>query len=154
MDMQNTRPFSFVTILAVIVTAALASCNIKQPQQYPFEEVSPVKQVGDSTIYGLACDGTTDSLLVFLPYAGGDPDTFDIFDAIMDHRVLGRPHIGDQLAVILKADTDTVASSLYRVADMVLNINRLQGQWSYMVTPTLRFHREPPRPFLRQKDTN
>ena len=34
---------------------------------------------GDSTRYGLACEGCTDSVLVFLPGTGGDPVTYNIF---------------------------------------------------------------------------
>ena len=99
---------------------------------------------GDTTIYGLACDGCTDSLLVFLPLDGGDPDTFDIIDAWQEHRVFGRLRIGDQLAVILNPD------SLAEVL-MVINLNRLAGQWSYMVTPTLRNLSRPLPDSIRQR---
>lgn len=86
---------------------------------------------GDSTIYGLACDGCTDSVLVFLPYSGGDPDTFDIIEARRQHRVFGRPHVGDELAVILSDSSATVA-------DMVVNLNELRKSWCYRVMPVLR----------------
>ena len=33
---------------------------------------------GDSTRYGLACDGCSDSVIVLLPNEGGDPVKFDI----------------------------------------------------------------------------
>jgi len=86
---------------------------------------------GDSTRYGLACDGCTDSILVFLPYTGGDPDTFDIITANQQGRIYGRPHIGDELAVILNPE-DTVE------ALAVIDLEELKGSWCYMVTPTLR----------------
>lgn len=86
---------------------------------------------GDSALYGLACDGCTDSILVFLPYSGGDPDTFDIINARLEHRVFGRPHIGDPLAVILNPENRTEALT-------VINMGTLEGQWCYMVEPTLR----------------
>jgi hypothetical protein len=50
---------------------------------------------GDSTVYGLACDGTNDSVIVFLPNSGGDPITYDIVGAMQNHRVIGKPQIGD-----------------------------------------------------------
>ena len=45
---------------------------------------------GDSTVYGLACDGCNDTILVFLPRTGGDPDTFNILGASKQHQVFGR----------------------------------------------------------------
>ncbi len=86
---------------------------------------------GDSTLYGLACDGCTDSILVFLPYSGGDPDTFDIIDAFQQHRIYGRVHIGDELGIITNPDNP-------RQAQMVVNMESLKGTWCYMVIPTLR----------------
>ena len=88
---------------------------------------------GDSTLYGLACDGCTDSILVFLSYSGGDPDTFDIIDAFQQHRIYGRIHIGDELGVITHPDNP-------KQAVMVVNMESLKGTWCYMVTPTMRHH--------------
>ena len=86
---------------------------------------------GDSARYGLACDGCTDSVLVFLPYSGGDPDTFDIISAFQQRRIYGRMHIGDELAVIVNPEDSAEAV-------MVYNLETLKGTWCYMVTPTLR----------------
>lgn len=86
---------------------------------------------GDSTIYGLACDGCTDSLLILLPPGGADPDTFSVFDAFLAHKIFGRPTIGDQMAVI-RNGLDTT------VADLVINIDRLENDWRYQVIPSLR----------------
>ena len=85
----------------------------------------------DSTVYGLACEGCTDSLLILLPLDGSDPDTFNIFNAQIQHKIFGRPTIGDQMAVIRNAQDSTTA-------DLVINIDRLQGEWRYLVTPRLR----------------
>ena len=82
-------------------------------------------------MYGLACDGCTDSILVLLPFTGGDPDTFDIINAHHDHHIYGRPHIGDELAVILNPEDK-------QEAVMVVNIERLRGKWCYQVMPTFR----------------
>ena len=86
---------------------------------------------GDSTVYGLACEGCTDSLLILLPFDGGDPDTFNIFSANVQRKIFGRPDIGVQMAVIRNANDSTKA-------DIVINIDRLQSEWCYQVKPTLR----------------
>lgn len=102
---------------------------------------------GDSTIYGLACDGCTDSILILLPYTGGDPDTFDIIQAFAKHRLYGRPHVGDKLAVILSNDST-------REVSKAINISTLRGYWSYQVVPTLRHSAQslPPLPdSIRQR---
>ena len=69
--MKKSILFLFSTILM------MSACGSKQ--QPPQEDVandaiSMQKNLpGDSALYGLACDGCTDSVLVFLPYSGGDP---------------------------------------------------------------------------------
>ena len=86
---------------------------------------------GDSTIYGLACEGSNDSLLVILSSVDSDPDTIDILDARINRRVFGRPDIGDQVAITMNPERKTVA-------DIVINIDRLKGEWCYQVLPRLR----------------
>ncbi len=85
---------------------------------------------GDSTVYGLACDGCTDSVVVLLPRDCSDPITYDILDAMRHHRVIGHPKVGDKIAVIPNAEDSLKA-------DMVINIDDLYGDWCYMVRPTL-----------------
>ena len=120
----------FSSIIALLM---IASCT-SSPQQ-PVQESSSYNEEqrlpGDSAVYGLACDGSTDSILVYLPFSGGDPDTIDILNARINRRVFGRPEIGDEVAVILNDSNKTVA-------EMVINIERLKGQWCYMVQPRLR----------------
>ena len=119
---------SFLILLAFII-----GCGQKQPsREEPIEPINTLKNLpGDSTLYGLACDGCTDSILVLLPFTGGDPDTFDIINAHHDHHIYGRPHIGDELAVILNPEDK-------QEAVMVVNIERLRGKWCYQVMPTFR----------------
>ena len=117
--------------LFILAGAFLAACGGQQRPEGN-DEASIYKTLpGDSTRYGLACDGSTDSILVFLPYGATRLDTFDIITAFQNHKIFGRPHIGDDLAVIVNPE-DTVE------ALMVINLERLQGTWCYMVTPTLR----------------
>ena len=122
------------TPLFIALAALMMACGSKSPKDSPAvsDAISMYQNApGDSALYGLACDGCTDSILVFLPYSGGDPDTFDIINARQQHRMLGRPHIGDALAVILNPENRTEALT-------IINMSTLEGQWCYMVTPTLR----------------
>ena len=123
-----------LTIILAAATLLTTACGKRQPK--PEEpDKAPIStrqnQPGDSTIYGLACDGCTDSLLVMLPYLGIDPDTFDIITARQAHRIYGRPHIGDELAVIVNPADSAEALT-------VINMRTLCGDWCYEVMPTFR----------------
>ena len=122
------------SLLLVVALVVLMACGRRQPVR-PEESADAISlfhsSPGDSTLYGLACDGCTDSLLIFLPYAGGNPDTFDILEAQRQHRVYGRPHIGDEMALIPNPEQPGEAI-------LVINLSLLQGRWHYMMTPTLR----------------
>ena len=92
-----------VFTLFILLGTMLAACHQKQPtKNEPTEPIHTHKNMpGDSTLYGLACEGCTDSLLILLPFSGGDPDTFDIINAFQSRHIYGRPRIGDELGVIL-----------------------------------------------------
>ena len=98
---------------------------------------------GDSSLYGLACDGCTDSVLVFLDYQSGRLDTFDIIEAHQQHRIYGRPHIGDEMAVI--RNPEDTAEAL-----MVINMEDLRTTWCYMVTPKMRALDQMPKRMQRR----
>ena len=118
-------------LLFIVLCALMTACGSKRPKDEPINAISMYKNMpGDSARYGLACDGCTDSVLVFLPYSGGDPDTFDIINARQEHRVFGRPHIGDALAVIVNPENRNEALC-------IINMGTLEGEWCYMVKPTL-----------------
>lgn len=93
-----------VFTLFILSAMVLMACEQKQPPAG--EATEPIDMhrnlyTGDSTLYGLVCDGCTDSILILLPFSGGDPDTFDIINAFHDRKIYGRPQTGDELAVIL-----------------------------------------------------
>ena len=121
--------------IAIWVFAALCllSCNNKRTQQskVPADSLTVSTVVGDSAIYGLACDGCTDSVIVLLPATGGDPVTYDILSAMKQRKVVGRPKIGDNLAVLLNPENPKEAVS-------VVDIDELKGAWVYLVMPQLR----------------
>ncbi|MCD8291465.1 MAG: lipocalin family protein [Prevotella sp.] len=92
---------------------------------------SSTKVEGDSTLYGLACEGCTDSVLIFLSFDGGDPITYDIIKAVQKHKILGRMTTGDWIAVVLNPNDSTVA-------DEVINLDQLKGNWVYKAMPEPR----------------
>lgn len=117
-------------LIGVIATLILTTaCGNRQHQEAQSEVISTQQnEPGDSTRYGLVCDGCTDSILVFLPREGGDPDTFNIVAAQQQQRIYGRPHIGDDIAVVLSKDSVV----------MTINLSTLRSTWCYQATPKLR----------------
>lgn len=122
------------SFFALFITSLLLVACHHQHQRFAEnqEKISNHKRLaGDSAIYGLACDGCTDSILILLPFSGGDPDTFDILSAREADSIFGRPRIGDEMSVLVNSDST-------KEAKMVVNVSRLMQHWAYMVTPTLR----------------
>lgn len=134
-----------VILLAIGAVLTIACSSKKQHAMHSETEAISLFQnlEGDSALYGLACDGCTDSVLVFLPYSGGDPDTFDIIDAFQQRRIYGRLHIGDEVAVILNPEDSAEAVKVF-------NMEELKGTWCYMVSPTMRHIDNMPRRMRRR----
>lgn len=127
----------FTVPLAVLALAAMlltAGCGGHAQDAQGNKGASGVGRVGnDKTVYGLACDGCNDTIVIFLrlPYNGSDPDTLNILEASHMHQVFGTPRIGDKLAMVLNPDDS-------HVADIVIVTEDLLGLWCYKVLPTLR----------------
>lgn len=111
----------------------LGACGHGVPPHHssfdPISLAQPAK--GDSTIYGLACEGCTDSVVVLLPNQGGDPITYNILEAKRRGQVFGSPHMGDWMGVVLDGKKS-------RNAKMVIDLDELKGTWTFLVMPTLR----------------
>lgn len=90
---------------------------------------------GDKTIYGLACEGCTDSVIVLLPNNGGDPVTYNIIEAFRQQHVQGRMKVGDWIGLVANEEDSTVA-------DLVIDLDELKGTWCYVVMPKLRGHEQ------------
>lgn len=123
-------------LAAVILAGSLSSCGGKKEKgEAEISDSTAIdlqpKAKGDMALYGLACDGCTDSVIVILPYEGGNPDTFDIIDAKQNHKVLGRPKIGARIAVMLNPEDSVEAT-------MVVNLDDLKGSWCYLAMPKFR----------------
>ena len=130
--MKNCDKYGLMALMLtmLIVAACSSKKDSGKTEEGDLISVEP-SQPGDSTVYGLACDGCNDTILVFLPRQGGDPDTFNILNASKSRQVFGRPMIGDLVAVLTNRENP-------KVADMVINIEQLKGKWCYMVEPKLR----------------
>lgn len=85
---------------------------------------------GDSMLYGLSCDGTSDSVVVIWPFSG-DPITLSAIDAKENKRIIGKPEIGDWIGVMLDPEDSTCAT-------MVVNLDELKGTWTYPVMPVMK----------------
>lgn len=88
---------------------------------------------GDKTVYGLACDGCSDTEIVLLPDSGGDPVHYNIVDAKRNQQVFGTPKIGDKLAIIVNPEDKQEAS-------LVIDLEQMKGTWTFQVIPKLRFN--------------
>lgn len=126
-------------LLPAIIVALIAVCSCGGKKTGHDSEASDstltMTQVerlpGDTTRYGLACEGCTDSVVVFLPSDDSDPITYNIIEAKRRGHVLGKIQTGDRIAVLLNPKDTTVA-------DIVIDMDDLTGIWCYIVMPTLR----------------
>ena len=106
-----------------------ASCGQKA-EETP-AQIIPVTESyvakGDSMLYGFACDGCSDSVLVFMPDTISDPISYNIVEATLKRHVFGSPKVGDKVAILLGPDGKEVL--------MVIDIDDLKGTWTYQVLP-------------------
>ena len=122
----------FCSFIMVIIAFLCFSCHNEPKVPAQDKTIGTSTNIeGDSTLYGLACDGCTDSVLVFLPGKGGDPITYDIIDATMHRKIIGKPKVGDWVAVILNGQDP-------EKADMVINLDELKGTWVEQKMPVER----------------
>ena len=120
------------TISIVLAALTMAACGNNKKAEEPEKSIGLQTKIdGDSTLYGLACDGCTDSVLVFLPGQGGDPVTYNIIEAMKKRRVVGRPSVGDWVCIIVNGKDTTKA-------DLVINLDKLKGSWARLEMPTLK----------------
>lgn len=120
------------TIFAVVVlVAALFGCagNDRQANEPTVGTTTSIE--GDSTLYGLACEGCTDSVVVMLKGDGSDPVTYDIIDAMREGRVAGRLEVGDWICLTLDESGENRARN-------VIDLDKLKGTWVQTVVPELR----------------
>lgn len=125
---------SIITICIAVGTCVLVACNKKSQRtkpslNMPISLSKPAK--GDKAVYGLACMGCTDSTIVLLPNAGGNPVRYNILTATRNRQVFGDIEIGDWIC-LLRNEKDSLK------ADMVVDLDNLKATWTYQVMPHLR----------------
>ncbi|WP_288279670.1 hypothetical protein [uncultured Prevotella sp.] len=108
------------TLFLTIAALMLIACGTKQ-ESPKSEEILTTEVTDDQTIYGLACDGCNDTVVVFLrlPYNGSNPDTLYILDAVKQRHIMGKIRIGDKLA-IMRNETDSTVADLVIVTEQLM----------------------------------
>lgn len=132
--MKRTKAIFAVWGLAALMAACMQKTTEEPPLPEPSSEGKLNREQlleGDSTIYGLACEGCNDSVVILLPGDGSDPVTYNIIDAHRHNRVMGRLKVGDWIGLMRNPNDTTVA-------DFVLNLDELKGTWCYVVMPKWR----------------
>lgn len=117
-------------LFGVIFCVLIAACgsNDNSTLNTPADDKESAEP--DSMIYGLSCDGTNDSVVVFLPFSNySDPKTYNIEEAKARGCVIGKPSIGDWIGIIVNPKDSTEAL-------MAINLDKLKGTWTYEVRPT------------------
>lgn len=117
-------------LFVICALLAIVSCGSKEKDKGE-ASVPEQRLKGDKTVYGLACEGCTDSVVVLLPEDCSDPVTYNIIEAKRKGRVLGKLQIGDRIGVVPDSRDK-------RVADIVVDIDKLRGIWCYIVMPKMR----------------
>ena len=128
--MKNLIKIFFVIVATVI---AMNSCNNAPQQMSDIQEInydSIVNTKKDKMIYGLACDGSSDSVIVLWPYKG-DPKRYSIIDAKQNQKVFGKAEIGDWVGVMVNPEDSTEAT-------MAIDLDVLKGTWTYPVMPVMK----------------
>lgn len=119
--------------VATFIVTSIVSCK---PQAADTSNINDpfagdYRMAGDSTVYGLACKGSSDDAILLLPADGSDPVRYDIVSATRRKKVLGSVNTGDRIALVPN-------KKHANVADMVINLDELRGVWCYMVMPRMR----------------
>lgn len=125
--------FIYITISLFILIATWGCKGKTTPTEMSIEDnpASDIVIKGDSMIYGLSCDGTSDSVVVIWPFSGGDPVTYNCIEAKQAHKIIGKPEIGDWIGVMPNPEDPSEAT-------MVIALDQLKGTWTYPVMPVMK----------------
>ncbi len=119
---------AIVILVALITLGACGGGNDGATDGAPEQNGFTVKN--DSMVYGLVCDGTSDSVIVLWPFKG-EPVEYNCIDAKEADRIIGRLEIGDWAGVMLSREDSTEVT-------MAVNLDRLKGTWTYPVMPVMK----------------
>lgn len=119
--------------VAIFIVITIVSCKRQAADTTNINDpfAGDYRMAGDSTVYGLACKGSSDDAILLLPADGSNPVRYDIVLATRRNKVLGSINTGDRIALVPN-------KKHANVADMVINLDELKGVWCYMVMPQMR----------------
>jgi hypothetical protein len=123
--------YLYLTLLCALFLTSCGNGNGHKPDLKNGHSNEELRLKGDKTIYGLACEGCNDSVVVILPSTGGDPVKYDIIDAHRLKQIMGKLNVGDWIGVVVNPKDK-------RVADKVIDLDELKGIWCYIVMPKMR----------------
>ena len=117
-------------VLFCILDVVFNSNSTFKPKEKQ-EKLLTTTMKGDKTVYGLACEGCNDTVIVLLPLDNSDPVTYNILDATRAGNIRGKVSIGDRLALVLDPNDK-------KKATLVIDMEDLMGIWCYIVMPKLK----------------
>lgn len=126
---MNIKNSFFIIISFFILMISCGKKNANENQIFQIDVTDQIKN--DSMVYGLACEGTSDSFIVVYPFSGEDPVTYSCIYAKKKGKIIGKPQIGDWVGIVLDSNDTTVA-------DMIINLDQIKGTWTYPVMPTFK----------------
>ena len=143
------RKIIYAALSLFVAATVFIGCSGNKPEEGMEDMVEDELVIkNDSMIYGLACDGSSDSVVVLWPF-NGDPVTFSCIDAKHAGKVMGRPEIGDWVGVMVDPSDTTEAT-------LVVNLDELKGTWTYPVMPVFKdlqhMSKRMQRRFMAQMD--
>lgn len=132
---MQKKDFIFPIMLVLAVVLAMNSCKRRSQigsdnDDTLMNQEIEVEVKGDSMLYGLSCDGSSDSVVVIWLF-GGDPVTYSCIDAKREGRIIGKPQIGDWIGILVNPEDTTEAT-------FVINLDQLKGTWTYPVLPVMK----------------
>ena len=129
----------FLPLLLIMILFTACGHKKQDTNAAMLKAMAQSRLEGDRSVYGLACEGCTDSVVVLLPEGGGDPVKYNVIEATRRRKVLGKLKTGDWICVVPNAKDSMVA-------DIVVDLDQLRGIWCYIVMPKMRdFEKMPKR---------
>ena len=125
-----------MVLIAIVASFAIILGSCRHRSQISNREETtltdePMEEIkGDSMIYGLSCDGSSDSVIVIWPFYG-NPISYSCIEAKMQGHIIGKPQIGDWIAIMVNPEDTTEAT-------FVINLDQLKGTWTYPVLPVMK----------------
>ena len=93
----------FLPLLLIMILFTACGHKKQDTNAAMLKAMAQSRLEGDRSVYGLACEGCTDSVVVLLPEGGGDPVKYNVIEATRRRKVLGKLKTGDWICVVPNA---------------------------------------------------